>query len=93
MATVDLLSSFVGMVTDSRKLVSFGSRTEMFRRVLCSVLGKMVDNGQMPFKEAGYLAKRVCYDKPFELFSGDVSILDWWRTGALKCVSLYLKEI
>lgn len=68
MATVDLLSSFAGMVTDSRKLVSFGSRTEMFRRVLCSVLGKMVDNGQMPCEEAKNLAKRACYDRPHELF-------------------------
>jgi len=67
-ATVDLLSNFAGMVTDSRKLLSFGSRTEMFRRVLCNVLGSMVDNSQIPYEEAKGLARRACYDRPYELF-------------------------
>ena len=35
--SVDLLSNFAGMVSDSRKILSYGSRFEMFRRVrLCS---------------------------------------------------------
>ena len=61
MASVDLLSRFTGMVTDSRKLMSFGSRTEMFRRVLSNVLGKMVERGQMTMN----LAKRIAFDASY----------------------------
>lgn len=67
-ASVDLLSNFAGMVTDSRKLMSYGSRTEMFRRVLCNVVGEMVDRGQVPFKEALELCSELCYFRPKELF-------------------------
>jgi glucuronate isomerase len=67
-ASVDLLSNFAGMVTDSRKLMSYGSRTEMFRRILCDVAGEMVDRGQIPFKEALELCNELCYFRPKELF-------------------------
>ena len=63
-ATVDLLSNHGGMVTDSRKLMSFGSRTEMFRRTLCNVLGDMVKMGKMPEKTALDLATAVIYQRP-----------------------------
>ncbi len=68
MATVDLLYNFAGMVTDSRKLLSYGSRTEMFRRVLASVTGEMVEKGQMPLKEAIRLVEWVSYKRPYTLF-------------------------
>ncbi|MCK5843719.1 MAG: glucuronate isomerase, partial [Victivallales bacterium] len=48
--SVDLFANFAGMVSDSRKLLSYGSRFEMFRRVLSDVVGTMVDRGQMPFE-------------------------------------------
>ncbi len=67
-ATFDLLSNYTGMVTDSRKLMSYDSRTEMFRRVLSNVLGNMVENGQIPEKNAYNLAKSICYYRPLELF-------------------------
>jgi len=66
--TVDLLANFAGMVSDSRKLLSYGSRFEMFRRVLCDVLGNMVERGQMPEDVAQLLAARICYDGPKEFF-------------------------
>jgi glucuronate isomerase len=69
-ATVDLLANSAGMVTDSRKLISFGSRTEMFRRVLCSVVGEMVDRGQMPMPEAVDLVTSIAYERPRQLFFG-----------------------
>jgi glucuronate isomerase len=68
MATVDLLSNHAGMVTDSRKLISFGSRTEMFRRILCQVVGEMIEKGQVPEDPAESLVRRLCYDRPKELF-------------------------
>ncbi|AEH51057.1 glucuronate isomerase [Pseudothermotoga thermarum] len=69
-ATVDLLSNFVGMVTDSRKLMSYGSRTEMFRRVLCDVVANMVEKGQIPEPEAFELCKNLSYLRPKEFFFG-----------------------
>ncbi|MFX0099250.1 MAG: glucuronate isomerase [Candidatus Hodarchaeota archaeon] len=67
-ATVDLLMNFAGMVTDSRKLISYGSRTEMFRRVLSDVFGEMVEKGQVPFELAKKTAKYICYEGPKVLF-------------------------
>ncbi|MFN4190419.1 MAG: glucuronate isomerase, partial [Pseudothermotoga sp.] len=69
-ASVDLLGNMVGMVTDSRKLMSYGSRTEMFRRVLSSVVGEMVQRGQIPFKEAIELCVELSYTRPKEFFFG-----------------------
>ncbi|KAF2959008.1 glucuronate isomerase [Thermotoga sp. Ku-13t] len=69
-ASVDLLSNFVGMVTDSRKLMSYGSRTEMFRRVLCDVVGTMVERGQIPLGEAIELCRELSYSRPKEFFFG-----------------------
>ena len=66
--SVDLLSTFAGMVSDSRKLLSYGSRFEMFRRILSSTLGGMVEAGQMPEPVAMKLAKTMCYDGPQAFF-------------------------
>jgi glucuronate isomerase len=66
--SVDLLYNFAGMVSDSRKLLSYGSRFEMFRRVLADVLGDMVTMGQMPYQVAESLAIRISYEGPKELF-------------------------
>jgi len=70
LATVDLLANHAGMVTDSRKLLSFGSRTEMFRRVLCQVVGEMIEKGQVPVEPAEWLVRQLSYDRPRELFFG-----------------------
>ena len=66
--SVDLLSAFAGMVSDSRKLLSYGSRFEMFRRVLSDVLGSMVEREQFQLKSGIKLAVRMAYDGPKELF-------------------------
>ena len=62
-ASVDLISNFGGMVSDSRKILSYGSRTEMFRRVLCNVIGKMVELGQIPKAEAQHLVENIAYHR------------------------------
>lgn len=67
-ASVDLLSNLAGMVTDSRKLMSYGSRTEMFRRVLANVVGEMVEKGQVPLREAMQLCVEISYTRPKEFF-------------------------
>lgn len=67
--TVDVLTNFAGMVTDSRKILSYGSRTEMFRRVLSDVLGSMVEKGQIPDELASRAAKYICYEGPKKFFN------------------------
>jgi glucuronate isomerase len=68
MGTVDLLSNHAGMVSDSRKLMSYGSRIEVFRRSLANVLGKMVEKGQMPEDLAVNLAKKIALGRKKELY-------------------------
>ncbi len=45
-----LLGNFIGMLTDSRSFLSY-PRHEYFRRVLCELLGEMVERGQLPNDE------------------------------------------
>jgi glucuronate isomerase len=42
-----LLAAFVGMLTDSRSFLSY-PRHEYFRRILCNLLGRWVENGEYP---------------------------------------------
>ena len=41
------LGNFVGMLTDSRSFLSY-TRHEYFRRILCQLLGEMVEQGSLP---------------------------------------------
>ncbi len=66
--SVDVLANMAGMVSDSRKLLSYGSRHEMFRRTLCEVLGAMTERGQMAQELAEQLAVYLCHQRPRELF-------------------------
>ena len=47
LAALGALSAFVGMLTDSRSFTSY-PRHEYFRRIMCNLIGKMVDNGEFP---------------------------------------------
>lgn len=62
LSNVGLLANFVGMLTDSRSFMSF-PRHEYFRRVLCNLLGREMENGEIPDDEAlvGGLVEDVCY--------------------------------
>jgi glucuronate isomerase len=62
-----LLSRFVGMVTDSRSLMSY-PRHEYFRRVLCNLLGKEIEKGELPDNEemVGSMIRRICYQNAAE---------------------------
>lgn len=66
--SVDLLADHAGMVSDSRKLLSFDSRFEMFRRSLADVVGRQVDRGQVPADVAADLVDHLAYDRPKELY-------------------------
>jgi glucuronate isomerase len=62
LSNLGLLSRFVGMVTDSRSFLSF-PRHEYFRRILCNVIGREVERGELPddLTLLSDLVKNVCY--------------------------------
>ncbi|HEV2208220.1 MAG TPA: glucuronate isomerase [Verrucomicrobiae bacterium] len=62
LSNLGLLSRFVGMITDSRSFMSY-PRHEYFRRVLCNLLGRDVENGELPDDDLllGPLVRNVCY--------------------------------
>ncbi|MGC6506260.1 MAG: glucuronate isomerase [Coraliomargaritaceae bacterium] len=47
LSNLGLLSRFIGMLTDSRSLMSY-PRHEYFRRILCNILGNDMERGQIP---------------------------------------------
>jgi glucuronate isomerase len=57
-----LLSRFVGMLTDSRSFLSY-TRHEYFRRVLCNLLGGMIERGEIPADQelVGGMVKNICF--------------------------------
>lgn len=67
-SSVDLFASFAGMVSDSRKILSYSSRFEMFRRTLCDVVGEMVERGRIPDHIAYKLVQMMCYSEPKKFF-------------------------
>lgn len=84
LSNLGLLSLFVGMLTDSRSFMSF-PRHEYFRRILCNLIGREVDAGELPDDWAllSSLVEGVCHRNAQEYFpfaardfkiSNDVSI-------------------
>lgn len=61
LSDVGLLSTFVGMLTDSRSFLSF-PRHEYFRRILCNQIGTLVENGEYPkdYNYLGTLIENIC---------------------------------
>ena len=53
-----LLSKFVGMLTDSRSLVSY-TRHEYFRRIMCNLIARDVENGEIPESEMSRVEQMV----------------------------------
>ena len=62
LGNLGILGNFIGMLTDSRSLLSY-TRHEYFRRVLCNLLGTWVENGEYPadMKTLGALVEDICY--------------------------------
>jgi glucuronate isomerase len=58
-----LFSRFIGMLTDSRSFMSF-PRHEYFRRVLCDLLGRDAENGELPNDEKllGTVVQNICFE-------------------------------
>ena len=62
LANLGMLSRFVGMLTDSRSFVSY-TRHEYFRRILCNLIGKWVEDGEYPrdMDTLKKIAEGICY--------------------------------
>ncbi len=58
LSALGLLSRFVGMLTDSRSFLSY-PRHEYFRRILCDVLGRDIEDGKLPKSEMKTIGKMV----------------------------------
>jgi glucuronate isomerase len=69
LSNMGLLSRFVGMLTDSRSFLSF-SRHEYFRRVLCNILGKEMEQGLLPkdMDLVGGMVADICYHNAEKYF-------------------------
>lgn len=63
LAALGSLGTFIGMLTDSRSLLSY-PRHEYFRRILCRVIGEWVEDGQYPNdkKALSSLVRGICCD-------------------------------
>ena len=62
LANLGLLGNFVGMLTDSRSFLSY-ARHDYFRRILCNIIGKWVEDGEYPNNEKSLkkIVEGICY--------------------------------
>ena len=69
LANLGTLGNFVGMLTDSRSFVSY-TRHEYFRRILCNLVGKWVEEGEYPNDEASLkrIIEGICYENAKNYF-------------------------
>ena len=70
LANLGMISRFVGMLTDSRSFVSY-PRHEYFRRILCSLIGKWVDEGEYPadYDALGKIVRGIAYENAKSYFN------------------------
>lgn len=69
LSNMGLISRFVGMLTDSRSFLSF-PRHEYFRRILCDLFGKEIEEGELPadIEWVGKLIQDICFHNANEYF-------------------------
>ena len=70
LANLGMLARFVGMLTDSRSFVSY-PRHEYFRRILCNLIGKWVDEGEYPadMDTLTEIVSGICYHNALRYFN------------------------
>ena len=69
LSNLGLLRRFVGMLTDSRSFLSY-PRHEYFRRILCNLIGKDVENGELPHDMdlLGKMVREICFENARDFF-------------------------
>lgn len=73
LANLGCLGNFIGMLTDSRSFLSY-TRHEYFRRILCSLLGSWIDNGEYPYDEKALeeIVRGISYNNAVKYFGFDL---------------------
>lgn len=69
LSNAGLFSRFIGMLTDSRSFLSY-TRHEYFRRLVCSLIGDWVENGEVPnqMEFLGRIVQGISYLNAKEYF-------------------------
>ena len=70
LANLGLLGAFIGMLTDSRSFLSY-ARHEYFRRILCELIGRWVEDGEYPDDEKtlGQIVCDICVGNAMKYFN------------------------
>ncbi len=70
LASLGYLAGFVGMLTDSRSFLSY-PRHEYFRRILCDLIGKWVEDGKYPsdMDTLGSIVSDISYNNAKRFFN------------------------
>ncbi|MFL2625889.1 MAG: glucuronate isomerase [Flavobacteriaceae bacterium] len=70
LSNMGVLSTFIGMLTDSRSFMSY-PRHEYFRRVLCNIFGEDVEKGLLPrdLDTIGTIVSDICYHNAKSYFN------------------------
>ena len=70
LAAEGYLAGFVGMLTDSRSLLSY-ARHEYFRRILCDLIGGWVEAGEYPNDDRALrtIVRGICFENAARFFA------------------------
>ncbi|TRZ46200.1 glucuronate isomerase [Robertkochia solimangrovi] len=70
LSNMGVVSTFIGMLTDSRSFLSY-PRHEYFRRVLCNLFGKEIASGELPedLPWIGKIIQDICYNNARNYFN------------------------
>ncbi|MEO7530460.1 MAG: glucuronate isomerase, partial [Sediminibacterium sp.] len=70
LSNMGMISTFIGMITDSRSFLSF-PRHEYFRRILCNLIGDEMEKGLLPNDEKwmGDILQNISYYNAKEYFN------------------------
>lgn len=64
-----LLTSSAGPVGDGRKILSEGSRFEVFDRMICKAVGKLISTGQISYDGGVRAVKKLMYENQVRFFN------------------------
>lgn len=70
LSQLGLLCRFVGMLTDSRSFLSY-TRHEYFRRILCDMIGRWVEEGELPNDRSllNSMVRDICFNNAKQYFT------------------------
>ncbi|MCL2853690.1 MAG: glucuronate isomerase [Defluviitaleaceae bacterium] len=75
LANIGALGAFIGMLTDSRSFLSY-TRHEYFRRILCNLLGDLVEKSEYPrdMKTLGLIVEDISYRNAARYFGYEIKV-------------------